>query len=163
MVDIALNSQTPFVLTIPNATINEAGEVICDLTSFAGGAGLFTTLDATGAVSFDTTLAVAGASTLAAVSCTTLAASGASTLAAVSCTTLSPSGLLAAAAAVTVGTTLGVTGASTLAGVGCTTLSTSGVVSMVLATYADNAAALLGGLVATNLYKTATGEVRIVV
>jgi hypothetical protein len=33
----------------------------------------------------------------------------------------------------------------------------------VLPTYADNAAALGGGLVATNVYKTATGELRIVV
>ena len=32
-----------------------------------------------------------------------------------------------------------------------------------LSTYADNAAALAGGLVVKNLYKTATGEVRIVV
>jgi hypothetical protein len=32
-----------------------------------------------------------------------------------------------------------------------------------LPTYADNAAALAGGLVATNVYKTATGELRIVV
>jgi hypothetical protein len=34
---------------------------------------------------------------------------------------------------------------------------------MILPTYANNAAALAGGLVVTNLYKTATGEVRIVV
>ena len=36
-------------------------------------------------------------------------------------------------------------------------------ITAVLPTYVDNAAALTGGLVATDLYKTATGEVRIVV
>lgn len=34
---------------------------------------------------------------------------------------------------------------------------------LVLPTYADNASAVTGGLVVTSLYKTATGEVRIVV
>lgn len=35
--------------------------------------------------------------------------------------------------------------------------------SLILPTYADNATALVGGLSADTLYKTATGEVRIVV
>lgn len=39
----------------------------------------------------------------------------------------------------------------------------AGRISATLATYADNAAAITGGLVATDMYKTATGEVRIVV
>lgn len=44
------------------------------------------------------------------------------------------------------------------------TLKGSGVLNMVNATtYADNAAALAGGLVAGDVYKTATGELRIVV
>lgn len=150
-----------------------------------------TTLAASGAVTCGTTLGVTGASTLAATSCTTLAASGAvtcgttlgvtgaSTLAAVACTTLAASG------AVTCATTLGVTGASTLTGAvtlgaGLTAasgdLASQGLsvnsgqlavvpagISMLLVAYADNAAALAGGLVVNNLYKTATGELRIVV
>lgn len=64
-----VDSTVPLKLLLPNATIAN-GEVSCDLTSFAGGAGLFTTLHATGAVTMDTsatvgtTLAVAGVSTL---------------------------------------------------------------------------------------------------
>ena len=64
-----VDSTVPLRLLLPNATIAN-GEVSCDLTSFAGGAGLFTTLHATGAVTMDTsatvgtTLAVAGVSTL---------------------------------------------------------------------------------------------------
>jgi hypothetical protein len=42
-------------------------------------------------------------------------------------------------------------------------LVTSTGLSAVLTTYADNAAAITGGLAATALYKTATGEVRVVV
>lgn len=34
---------------------------------------------------------------------------------------------------------------------------------MILPTYTDNAAAILGGLAVNSIYKTATGEVRIVV
>lgn len=175
MATLQLTHYAPFKLQIPNATQNEAGEIVADLASVIDGDINADTLTLSGDAEVGGTLEVTGATTAAAISCTTLAASGAvtcattlgvtgaSTLAAVACTTLNASGLVAAAAAVTVGTTLGVTGASTLAAVGCTTLSTSGTVSMVLPTYADNAAALLGGLVATNLYKTATGEVRIVV
>lgn len=75
-----VDSTVPLRLLLPNATIAN-GEVSCDLTSFAGGAGLFTTLHATGAVTMDTsatvgtTLAVAGTSTLAAASATALTAS----------------------------------------------------------------------------------------
>ncbi len=75
-----VDSTVPLKLLLPNATIAN-GEVSCDLTSFAGGAGLFTTLHATGAVTMDTsatvgtTLAVAGTSTLAAASATALTAS----------------------------------------------------------------------------------------
>lgn len=36
-------------------------------------------------------------------------------------------------------------------------------VGVTLPTYADNATAILGGLVVNSIYKTATGEVRIVV
>lgn len=39
----------------------------------------------------------------------------------------------------------------------------NGTLAALLGTFADNAAALAGGLVATDLYKTATGEVRVVV
>lgn len=50
-----VDSTVPLKLLLPNATIAN-GEVSCDLTSFAGGAGLFTTLHATGAVLGDTTI-----------------------------------------------------------------------------------------------------------
>jgi hypothetical protein len=50
-----VDSTVPLRLLLPNATIAN-GEVSCDLTSFAGGAGLFTTLHATGAVLGDTTI-----------------------------------------------------------------------------------------------------------
>lgn len=38
-----------------------------------------------------------------------------------------------------------------------------GFITMILPVFADNAAALLGGLVVGNVYRTATGELRIVV
>ncbi len=99
----------PFVITLPtSATINDAGEVVVDLSSYAGGAGIFTSLAVSGLV------AAAAAVTVG----TTLAVTGASTLAAVNA-----SGTVAAAGAVTVGTTLGVTGASTLAATSTTALT----------------------------------------
>ena len=52
-----VDSTVPLKLLLPNATIAN-GEVSCDLTSFAGGAGLFTTLHATGAVTMDTSATV---------------------------------------------------------------------------------------------------------
>ena len=42
-------------------------------------------------------------------------------------------------------------------------LTANGGITSVLPTYADNAAAILGGLVVNQEYKTATGERRIVV
>ncbi len=54
----------------------------------------------------------------------TFSVAGAATMAAITCTTLATSG------AVTVGSTLGVTGASTLAALSCTTLAASGAVTV---------------------------------
>jgi len=104
-----VDSTVPLKLLLPNATIAN-GEVSCDLTSFAGGAGLFTTLHATGAVTMDTSATVG----------TTLAVAGTSTLHAVNMT-----GTLAVTGAATVSTTLGVTGATTLAAASATALTAS--------------------------------------
>ena len=104
-----VDSTVPLRLLLPNATIAN-GEVSCDLTSFAGGAGLFTTLHATGAVTMDTSATVG----------TTLAVAGTSTLHAVNMT-----GALAVTGAATVSTTLGVTGATTLAAASSTALTAS--------------------------------------
>ncbi len=104
-----VDSTVPLKLLLPNATIAN-GEVSCDLTSFAGGAGLFTTLHATGAVTMDTSATVG----------TTLAVAGTSTLHAVNMT-----GALAVTGAATVSTTLGVTGATTLAAASSTALTAS--------------------------------------
>lgn len=104
-----VDSTVPLKLLLPNATIAN-GEVSCDLTSFAGGAGLFTTLHATGAVTMDTSATVG----------TTLAVAGTSTLHAVNMT-----GALAVTGAATVSTTLGVTGATTLAAASATALTAS--------------------------------------
>ena len=65
-----------FKITLPGtATVNDAGEVVADLSGFVGGAISATTLTASGAVAFADTLGVTGASTLAAVSSTALTAS----------------------------------------------------------------------------------------
>lgn len=88
-----------FKITLPGtATVNDAGEVVADLSGFVGGAISATTLTASGAVAFADTLAVAGASALHATGIT---------------------------GALTVSTTLGVTGASTLAAVSSTALTAS--------------------------------------
>lgn len=60
MPTIVLSSLVPFQLTLPNAEVNSAGEVVCDLSGFIGGAITASTLEATGAVTFDDTLDVAG-------------------------------------------------------------------------------------------------------
>lgn len=54
-----------FKITLPGtATVNDAGQVVVDLSGFVGGAISATTLSATGAVDFDSTLNVDGATTL---------------------------------------------------------------------------------------------------
>lgn len=154
------------------------GEIALTVANFGPGGGT------AGAFA---TLAVSGASTLNATTCTTLAASGAvtvgttlgvtgaTTLAAASCTTLASSGLatlnsLAVTAGATVGTTLNVVGNTTLTnltvGLGRTILNGEeffGVNIAGIQTFANNAAALAGGLEVDDVYKTATGELRIVV
>lgn len=160
MADQTVTSNDFFRIVLPNATI-ENGVIVADLTTApSGGPGSFTTLAASGATTLGSTLGVTGAVLLS----STLGVTGACTLAAVGCTTLAASG------AVTCGTTLGVTGAvtlsSTLGVTGASTLgalSTSGNVSMVLPTFADNAAAVAGGLAVGRIYKTAAGAVLIVV
>jgi hypothetical protein len=163
-----------FKITLPGtATVNDAGEVVADLSGFVGGAISATTLTASGAVAFADTLAVAGASALHAVSAT--GAISATTTIAAGTTVTGGTGVIATTGGVTASAgnivaTLGNITAS--AGNITATLGTltiggranlSGGIRSVLPTYADNAAALLGGLVATDLYKTATGELRIVV
>jgi len=163
-----------FKITLPgSATVNAAGEVVVDLSGFVGGAISATTLTASGAVAFADTLAVDGASTLHAVSAT--GAISATTTIAAGTTVTGGTGVIATTGGVTASAgnivaTLGNITASagnitaTLGALTIGGLSTlSGGMKAVLPTYADNAAALLGGLVLTNLYKTAAGEVRIVV
>lgn len=99
MAQLQLSSQSPFVLTV-NGTINDAGEIIADLTSTVGGAIAATTLSASGATTLSTTLAVAGASTLHAVTATTVHATGAATLD----STLNVTGLVTAANVTATGT-----------------------------------------------------------
>jgi len=105
MADISVDTTTPLRFVVPEDYYSVAnGEVTLALTSFAGGAGSFTTLAASGATSLATTLAVAGTSTLAAVNMT---------------------GTLAVTGAATISTTLGVTGATTLAAASATALTAS--------------------------------------
>lgn len=156
-----------------NAYVNEAGQIVMDMSGEPGGPVAATTLSASGAVTFASTLAVAGASALHAVSAT--GAISATTTVAAGTTVTGGTGVIATTGGVTASAgnivaTLGNITASAgniTATVGALTiggLSTlSGGMKAVLPTYADNAAALLGGLVVTDLYKTATGEVRIVV
>lgn len=81
MADISVDTTTPLRFVIPEDYYSVAnGEVTLALTSFAGGAGSFTTLAASGAVSFATTLGVTGATTLAAASATALTASSSLTV-----------------------------------------------------------------------------------
>ncbi len=71
MADISVDTTTPLRFVIPEDYYSVAnGEVTLALTSFAGGAGDFTTLDASGAVTFLDTLDVGGATTLAATNIT---------------------------------------------------------------------------------------------
>lgn len=182
MANVELTHFAPFRLTLPNATVDETGTVSADLTTApVGGPGSFTTLGAS------STLTVGGTSTLQALSCTTLAASGAATFS----STLGVTGdfavdtnkftVAAATGNTAVGGTLAVTGALTAtAGIvaggdsvmGGLTVGAASVIvvdnntnrlSFTIPTFADNAAALAGGLAVDNVYKTATGEQRIVV
>lgn len=71
MADISVNTTTPLRFVVPEEYYSVAnGEVTLALTSFAGGAGDFTTIDASGAVTFLDTLDVGGATTLAATNIT---------------------------------------------------------------------------------------------
>jgi len=102
-----------FIITPPaNAYVNDAGEIVMDLSGSPGGPVVATTLSATGAVTFDDTLAVAGASALHATGITgaltvssTLGVTGASTLAATSATALTASTSLTVTGASIVGLT----------------------------------------------------------
>ena len=88
-----VDSTVPLKLLLPNATIAN-GEVSCDLTSFAGGAGLFTTLGVTGA----TTLATASATALTAS--TSLTVTGANIVGLTESITFPASNIRAASAGV---------------------------------------------------------------
>lgn len=91
----------------------------------------------------------------------TLGVTGATTLG----STLAVTGAVSLTAGITVGTNAGITGNATVGGtLGVTGKATlAGGAAATLPEYADNAAALGGGLVAGDIYKTATGEVRITV
>lgn len=134
-----LTSRDAFRLTLSSpATVDPlSGEIALTPTNLSpgGGAGSFTTLAASGATTLSGNLTV-GASKL-----TVVAASGNTVIAG----------------------TLSVIDQTSVTGFGAgpgnnrlTVDAVTGVISMVLSPYADNAAALLGGLVATNLYYNST-------
>ena len=166
-------AENTVIIPPANAYVNGNGEIVMDLSGEPGGPVVATTLSASGAVAFADTLAVAGASALHAVSAT--GAISATTTIAAGTTVTGGTGVIATTGGVTASAgnivaTLGNITASagnitatlgTLTIGGLSTLS--GGIRSVLPTYADNAAALLGGLVANDEYKTATGERRIVV
>ena len=71
MADLSVDTTTPLRFVVPEEYYSVAnGEVTLALTSFEGGAGDFTTIDASGAVTFLDTLDVGGATTLAATNIT---------------------------------------------------------------------------------------------
>jgi hypothetical protein len=135
-----------------------------------GGISGSATLQIGGAATLGSTLSVAGASTLAAVTATTISGSstlqaggaatlgstlsvaGTSTLAAVTATTISGSSTLQAGGATTLGSTLSVAGTSTLAAVTATTISGS-------STLQAGGATTLGSTLSVAGTSTLTGDV----
>lgn len=164
-----LDGQTPFVLplTIPAEVVNGVIQLTPEsIGTSGGGAGAFTNVSASGTLSVTGISSLAGNVSVGGGRFAVTAASGnTSILGTLTVASASTLGSLAVTTTATVGTTLSVTGAVT-AGAALTVtgvLTANGGITSVLPTYANNAAAILGGLVANQEYKTATGERRIVV
>lgn len=153
-----------------------SGEIALTSANLIGGASpSFTNLAATGTLTVGETSTLTGAVTMggALTVTTNLTATGGTT----ACRTLTVSQTSTLTGAVTITNLLTANGGITVGPGGTTSVGSdlfavgnnlsisnlTNVVSMVLPVYADNAAALLGGLVANNLYRTVTGEPRIVV
>lgn len=135
-----LDGRSPFRLTLASpAEVDSSGAVILTPANLVESAGEFATITTTGDVTVGGVLAVTGDAEF------SNGVNVAGTLSAPSGTTAVRA--LAAEQGVTAGGLL----------------TASGGVLATLPTYADNAAAVAGGLATNRLYKTATGEVRIVV
>lgn len=182
-----LDGQSPFRITLASpAEVDGSGTVIVTAENLTATAGEFTSIDVSGDVTAGGDLAVTGTSTLTGAVTTGAALTVGTNITAAGGTTalraLTVSQTAAVTGAVTMSATLGVTGITTASGgliaSGSTTSLASDLVaagnvlsvdnlgnklSLTLPTYANNADALLGGLVVGNVYQTAAGVLLIVV